>query len=232
MVAGVVSADTQKSGYITTRDGTQIHYVRSGSGTPLILLHGNGQSTNYFKAQMGLTGFETIAVDSRNHGKSGNSKKLTFEIMARDLLDLLDALHLKKADILGFSDGANQAMVFAKNYPERVDKLILNAGNLTLSDLHFSAQLTSVLQNFVSYTPVSRLLLKKVDVSKHDLEKFKMPVLVVVGENDMIKRSASKRIAKYSHAEFIEIPGGTHKVSQQQPKVFNRIITEFLNQSS
>ena len=49
-----VKADTLTSGYIKTHDGEKIHYVRKGTGTPLILLHGNGQSASYFKPQMDL----------------------------------------------------------------------------------------------------------------------------------------------------------------------------------
>ena len=54
LMATQVKADGLRSGYIKTHDGEKIHYVRKGSGTPLILLHGNGQSARYFKPQMDL----------------------------------------------------------------------------------------------------------------------------------------------------------------------------------
>lgn len=220
-------AETLTSGYVKTQDNEEIHYVREGNGTPLILLHGNGQSADYFKPQMTLP-FDNIAIDSRNHGKSSSSQKLNFEIMARDVRDVMDALKIEKADILGFSDGANLAMVFAKHYPNRVNKLILNSGNLSLSDLYLFPRITSILQNIFFNTPVSELLIKDVGVKKSDLEKFKMPVLVVVGQYDLIKISASKKIAKACHAEFVEIPRAFHKASETRPKAFNHIVTTFL----
>lgn len=103
LMATQVKADGLRSGYIKTHDGEKIHYVRKGSGTPLILLHGNGQSARYFKPQMDLP-FDTIAIDSRNHGKSSSSQQLNFELMAQDVLEVMDQLKIQKADILGFSD--------------------------------------------------------------------------------------------------------------------------------
>lgn len=224
-----VKADTQTSGYITTQDHEEIHYIRKGTGTPLILLHGNGQSATYFKPQMDLP-FDTIAIDSRNHGKSSSSQELNFKLMAHDVLDVLNALHIEKADILGFSDGANLAMVFAKNYPHRVNKLILNSGNLKFSDLRLLSKITSILQNFFFNTPVTELLVKNVGVKKQDLVKFVMPVLVIVGQYDLVKLSSSKKIARYCHGKFIVIPKAFHKVSHARPKLFNQTVTNFLQE--
>ncbi|GAX47794.1 hydrolase [Bacilli bacterium] len=229
-MATQVKANSVTSGYIKTHDGEKIHYVRKGTGTPLILLHGNGQSARYFKPQMDLP-FDVIAIDSRNHGKSSSSQKLNFELMAQDVLEVMDQLNIQKADILGFSDGANLAMVFAKHHPERVDKLILNSGNLSLSDLHFFPRLTSILQNIFFNTPVSELLVKDVGVTTADLKKFKMPVLVIAGQYDLIKLSSSRKIAKACHGEFIEIPDAFHKVSQTRPKTFNAVVTTFLQET-
>lgn len=220
-------ADTLMSGYIKVKHGGKIHYLRKGKGTPLLLLHGNGQSSAYFKSQMNLP-FDTIAIDSRNHGKSSSSKALNFKLMAQDLLDVLDALHIEKVAILGFSDGANIAMIFAKNYPDRVHKLILNSGNLKFSDVHYLFRVLSKIEHFFVRTPVSELLVKDIGVNLSDLEKFKMPVLVIVGQYDLIRLSSSKKIAKASHGQFIEIPRGFHKVSQSRSTVFNDYVTKFL----
>jgi pimeloyl-ACP methyl ester carboxylesterase len=222
-----IHAATERSGEVKTQDGERIHYVRRGSGTPLILLHGNAQSSQYFVPQMSLP-FDNIAIDSRNHGQSSSSKAIDFRLMARDVLDVMNALKIEKSDFLGFSDGANLAMVFAKYYPERVNHLILNSGNMTLSDLHFFPRLISKLQNIFFHTPVSELLVKEIGVTKSDLAKFQMPVLVIVGQYDLVKQSASRKIAKYSHGKLVEIPRAFHKVSQTRPKLFNQIVTQFL----
>ena len=49
-----------------------LNYIEKGCGRPLILLHGNGNSSRYFKKQVRYFSakFRVIAVDTRGHGKS------------------------------------------------------------------------------------------------------------------------------------------------------------------
>ena len=65
-----------------------------GRGRPLVLLHGNGEDSSYWKAQIPeFTRFyRVIAVDSRGHGASENrTRGLSFALMAEDLKSVLDA---------------------------------------------------------------------------------------------------------------------------------------------
>ena len=113
----------------------RIAYYDVGRGKPLVLLHGNGEDSSYWNAQIPeLTRFyRVIAVDSRGHGASGSGGHgLSFEMMAEDLKTVLDTLGVKKAHFLGFSDGGNLAIKFALTYPEYIDKLILNAANVEM----------------------------------------------------------------------------------------------------
>ena len=102
----------------------RIAYYDVGRGKPLVLLHGNGEDSSYWNAQIPeLTRFyRVIAVDSRGHGASGSGGHgLSFEMMAGDLKTVLDTLGVKKAHFLGFSDGGNLAIKFALTYPEYID---------------------------------------------------------------------------------------------------------------
>lgn len=113
----------------------RIAYYDVGRGKPLVLLHGNGEDSSYWNAQIPeLTRFyRVIAVDSRGHGASGSGGHgLSFEMMAEDLKTVLDTLGVKKAHFLGFSDGGNLAIKFALTHPEYIDKLILNAANVEM----------------------------------------------------------------------------------------------------
>ena len=99
----------------------RIAYYDVGRGKPLVLLHGNGEDSSYWNAQIPeLTRFyRVIAVDSRGHGASGSGGHgLSFEMMAEDLKTVLDTLGVKKAHFLGFSDGGNLAIKFALTHPE------------------------------------------------------------------------------------------------------------------
>ena len=125
-----------------------LHYIEQGSGTPLILLHGNGEDSSYFVHQIEYfkERYRVIALDTRGHGQSPRGEKpFTIRQFAEDLHDFMDEKGIKKAHILGFSDGGNIALVFALKYPERVDHLVLNGANLDASGVKPSTQIPIVI---------------------------------------------------------------------------------------
>lgn len=125
-----------------------LHYTEQGSGTPLILLHGNGEDGSYFVHQIEYfkDRYRVIALDTRGHGQSPRGEKpFTIRQFAEDLHDFMDEKGIKKAHILGFSDGGNIALVFALKYPERVDHLVLNGANLDASGVKPSTQIPIVI---------------------------------------------------------------------------------------
>ena len=122
----------------------KLYYKEKGSGKPLILLHGNGQSGEYFANQIECFSkrYRVIAVDTRGHGQSPRGEApFSIRQFADDLRDFMDGLGLEKADILGFSDGGNIALVFAIRYTERVDRLIVDGANLNTRGVRPSAQI-------------------------------------------------------------------------------------------
>ena len=110
----------------------QLHYHENGQGFPLILLHGNGESSAYFQNQLPAFGeyFRVIALDTRGHGGSPRgTAPFSLEQFAEDLHSFMEEMGIRRAHILGFSDGANIALLFALRYPQMVEKLILNGGH-------------------------------------------------------------------------------------------------------
>ena len=117
------------------RNGMDItlNVMERGSGKPLVLLHGNGESLEYFKSQIRYfsRSYRVIAVDTRGHGGSERgSAPFTLKQFAKDLKALLDTMGIRKISLLGFSDGGNIALIFALKYPDSVERLILNGANL------------------------------------------------------------------------------------------------------
>ncbi|HEY6573120.1 MAG TPA: alpha/beta hydrolase, partial [Candidatus Eisenbacteria bacterium] len=105
-------------------DGARIWYAGYGSGAPVILLHGGlGHSGNWgyqLPAIVG-SGYRAVLIDSRGHGRSTrDARPYKYELMASDVLAVMDALHLEKAAIVGWSDGACTALILAMKAPERV----------------------------------------------------------------------------------------------------------------
>ena len=143
------------SGYLTT-SGALIYYEQYGSGTPLLILHGNSQSLAVFHPFLSafLPDFQVILMDSRGHGHSRLSVRAALhgfstEDMADDVIALLDHLHLSSVHLLGFSDGANVGLEIACKYPGRLRSLICLSGNASpdglLTPLYFAARMQHAL---------------------------------------------------------------------------------------
>src|ERR1700744_1584277 len=97
-------------------------------------MHGNGQSIVAFNNQIADLSkkYRVIAVDTRGQGKSTDESTgaLSYDLFADDMKQLLDWLNIKKADILGWSDGGNTGLIMAIKYPEYVNKLAITGANL------------------------------------------------------------------------------------------------------
>ena len=147
------------SGYLTT-SGAEIYYEQYGSGTPLLILHGNSQSLAVFYPFLRtfLPDFQVILMDSRGHGRSRLSVHTALhgfstEDMADDVIALLNHLHLSSVHLLGFSDGANIGLEIACKYPERLKTLICISANASpdglLTPLHLTAQMLHSILNLL-----------------------------------------------------------------------------------
>lgn len=103
-----------------------------GSGhqqTPLILLHGMGSTASVWLPQLEYFGQsrQVIAWTSPGYGNSASVPTLSWPVLANALANMLDALHIEKAHILGHSIGGMVAQEFYHHFPCRVTSLILSA---------------------------------------------------------------------------------------------------------
>lgn len=108
---------------------TRLHYYEQGSGEPLLLLHGIGQSLFTWRRNIDFfasRGFRVIAPDLIGFGYSGHADIYnTIEENAIIIGAFLDALKIKCVHIAGVSTGALSAACFAAAYPKRVKKIVL-----------------------------------------------------------------------------------------------------------
>jgi len=98
-----------------------------GEGFPIVIVHGlYGSSDNWLTVAKKLsTNYKVYMIDQRNHGRSPNSEEHTFEAMKNDLAEFFDQQKIEKAILIGHSMGGKTAMLFAADYPERIEKLIV-----------------------------------------------------------------------------------------------------------
>ena len=146
-----------------------LHYTRSGSGPTLIIVHGLFGAADNWRSQVKQFAehFDVIAVDLRNHGHSPKSDQHNYDLMATDLLALMDQLGIQSADILGHSMGGKAVMNLALHHPERVKKLIIaDVAPVQYPDHHrtiFNALFSVDLTNLKSRSEADALLATQID---------------------------------------------------------------------
>ena len=221
------------------------HYIENGQGDPILLLHGNGENSSYFRGQMEVfaRSFHVYAIDTRGHGKTPRgSRPFTIRQFAEDLLGFMDAHQMKKAHLLGFSDGGNIAMIFAMQYPDRVDRLILNGANLDPDGVKRSAQIPieigyRIAKRFAGTSEAAKrnaemlgLMVNDPDIRPEELKAIRARTLVIAGTRDMIRESHTRLIAdSIPHSRLVFIRGG-HFIAAKNPEEFNRTVLAFLKE--
>lgn len=221
----------------------EMYFEEKGCGEPLILLHGNGESSSIFKkfADVFSKGYRVIAVDTRGHGKTPEGEEpFSLYQFAEDLNDFMEYHKIEKANVLGFSDGGNIALIFASKYPEKVKKLIINGANTVPSGIkstvHLGMWLVYIIASVFSRMSkkqektkkLYRLMLFEPDISSEDLKKISAPTLVLAGTNDVIKEKHTRYIAsQLSFGELRFVLGG-HFILKDNFKDYCFAVRKFL----
>ena len=102
-------------------NGLKMYYEESGSGQPLILLHGGTVTSKMWEAHIPIFAryFRVIAPDSRGHGRTNNpAGELSYRSMADDVVALIHTLDLDRPLICGYSDGGHFALEVGMRYPD------------------------------------------------------------------------------------------------------------------
>ncbi len=220
-----------------------LYYQEQGTGEPLVLLHGNGEDHTYFRRQIEAFSreYRVIAVDTRGHGRSPRgTAPFTLKQFADDLMALFRRLKLSEAVLLGFSDGANIALLFAIKHPERVKALILNGGNLSPRGVKLRWQVPITAAYVFSLLrarsdPALRrkkellgLMVKEPRIPAKRLEQLSMPVLVIAGTKDMIRDSHTRKIQRHIPGSVLCVMEGDHFIAAKKSESFNRTVDRFL----
>lgn len=224
-------------------NGIRLYYEIYGTGEPLLLLHGNNSSIAAFHRQIPELAkkYQVIALDSRGQGNStADSTRLTYELFADDTAAFLDFLGVASANVLGWSDGGNIGLLLAMRHPRKVKKLASMAAVLYNDDTSISPKLNALLRQQLAEMKnqgmaesdmnyrLKNLLLIEPHIQPDSLTKVTVPVLVMAGENDIVKREHTVLIAK-------KLPGSTlkifkkagHEAPTEVPEEFNRTVLDF-----
>src|ERR1700754_3207358 len=187
-------------------NGIRIHYAIYGQGPPVIFLHGGLANTDYWGNQVAAVAAHhtVILMDSRGHGRSTrDARPYGYDLMADDVVALMDNLKISKADIVGWSDGAILGIDLAMRHKERVGKVFAFAANTVTTGLKdgveknptFAAYIARAGKEYVerSATPkeydafveqIGKMWAEQPNWTDAELKTIDPPVLVVDGDHD------------------------------------------------
>ncbi|HTE01871.1 MAG TPA: alpha/beta hydrolase [Mucilaginibacter sp.] len=225
--------------------GIKMYTETYGTGKPLLLIHGNGGSIRDFTSTIPYFSkkYKVIAVDSRAHGKTVDSKdSLSFEMMADDFAGLLDKMHIKSAYVIGWSDGGINALVMAMRHPKKVIKLASTGANLTPDS---SALRPSLWKDMVRQYEADKNKPRKTAKEKNDwkifmldyvqpnipfaaLKAIKCPSLIICGDHDLIPIEHTTKIYQAIPQAYLwVVPNSGHGTLIEHKDDFNKVVSEF-----
>lgn len=225
-------------------DGVTFYYEAYGAGPPLLLVHGNGGSIGWLAAQIEFfkKTHRVIVMDSRDQGRSSNSAvPLTYEKMTDDLAALLDHLQTGPVDIVGWSDGGNEALLMGLRHPGKVRRLVAMAANLDPEGIYPETEklvkdMLAAIPPEARNTPegrrelkVASLMLTEPHIELAQLKAITAPVLIVSGDHDVVRLDHTIAIYEaLQNAQLAVFPNSTHVVPFDDPQLFNTTVERFL----
>lgn len=191
-------------------NGMKMYYEISGNGDPLIVLHGaymNIPSMGKIIPVLAKT-HKVYALEFQGHGRTNDiDRPITYQNLADDVAVFMDQVGLSKADLFGYSMGAQAGLQFAIRYPEKVKRLISASAayNLDGWQPEYKAVIPQMTVEMIVKMPFAEdyrklspnpdgfpaLVEKLIALEKmpmawdNDLKKLKIPVLIIAGDADV-----------------------------------------------
>jgi pimeloyl-ACP methyl ester carboxylesterase len=230
-------------------NGAKIYFEEYGKGEPLLLIHGNsgsikdmGNQIDYFKSK-----YRVIIADNRGQGKSElKTDSLTHTQITKDWNGLVNYLKLDSINIIGWSDGGIVGLKMGISGKSKIKKIVAMGANLrpdstavnswAVNDVLQSKKMISLkiqeqdtTANWNLGKQLVGLLTDQPNVPIEDLSKITAKVLIIAGDEDIIRNKHSLEMYEnIPKAQLCIMPGETHFTPASNPKLFNEIVNRFL----
>jgi pimeloyl-ACP methyl ester carboxylesterase len=221
------------SGYASVH-GLHMYYEIHGSGMPLVLIHGGGSTIQTTFGRV-LHSFakthKVVAVEMQAHGHTADiDRPLSFEQDADDVAELLNQLHISKADIMGFSNGASTTLEIAIRHPDLVNKIIVastffkKAGAPDwfwemMSHATFEGMPQPLKNAYLQINPdtnalyamykrdVTRMQSFK-DIPEENIKAINAPAFIIIGDEDVVRPEHAVEMSRLiAHSRLAILPG-------------------------
>lgn len=213
-------------------NGVQLHYAAAGEGRPVVLAHGNGEDHHLFDVeieQLVAAGYRVYAPDSRGHGANEPLNEYHYGDMAEDMYQFIRALGLNKPAFYGHSDGGIIALLLAIRHPDAVGALAVSGTNLSPEGLRPSFLEECRVRNAQNPDPLVTLMLTEPRIDPEALRGITVPVLVTAGEDDLVLRAETERIAaELPHAQTVIVDHADHGSYIANSEIMGELLLRFL----
>ncbi|MFD9093204.1 alpha/beta fold hydrolase [Streptomyces collinus] len=240
--------------------GVRTWYETEGSGDPLLLLHGGFCTNETWGAQREdlAAAYRLFLPERRAHGHTPDvAGPLSYEDMAADTVDFLEAVVRAPAHLVGWSDGGIVALLVAAARPDLVREVVVIGASFRPADeafvepsmldtmAHGSDELDFFRAMYEPVTPdgaehwpvVARKVLDmwrgQPTLTTEDLGRITAPTLVMVGDDDMV--TLEHTLALYRAvpgSQLAVVPGASHLVPLEKPSLVNGLILNHLGQDA
>ena len=192
----------------------KVHYsVYGEGGHPLILVHGNGGSQNSLKeaATYLANDYTVYVIESRCHGQSSDPGVISYDLMAKDIKEFIEAMNLTKPFLMGHSDGGINALTVAYAYPDLLGGFISCGANTTPET--FKPYFTIGVKVLDIFKPdkLNDMMLTLPQMNEELLSKITCPAYIVAGEFDIMWLSDSVLIHEsIKNSKIAIVKGADH----------------------
>lgn len=178
-------------------NGVDLYYEVHGMGSPLVMLHGNGEDHTTFDTLCAALQdrFQVYLFDTRGHGQSTPVREYHYSDMAQDMTEALFQLFEEPVNLLGFSDGGIIALFLAIWYPQLVRRMILCGANYYPGGIKEEGRREMREEYERSGNPLMTLMLEEPLLTQADLSRVQCPTCVLAGQYDIIEEAHTREMA-------------------------------------
>ena len=212
-------------------NGVNLYYEVHGSGSPILLVHGNSESHAIFdKLIPALAKKHTVyCADSRGHGQSSAVPEYHYADMAQDYIELIKALKIEKPAFYGFSDGGILGLMIAMKEPDLLSSIVCSGPNLWPTAVKKSTLFFLRVVCAIKKRPLFEMMLREPDIKPEELSAITCPALITAGTKDLILQDHIRLIADSIPGAELEIfEGGTHESYVVHKDLLAPVIEDFI----
>lgn len=218
--------------YQVDANGISIGYKLVGEGAPMVMIMGLGGTAEHWPPQVVealAKNHQLIVMDNRGMGHStANDTEFSYPLFAADVIGLLDALGVKRSDVLGYSMGSTITQQLLLQYPDRFSKALIHAT---------STDGSNVAKALNGRVPADPIVARQVEATTHwktpleQLPAIPNQVMLVVGTADNVVGADSSKIlaSAIPGAWLVQFKGATHHLMYETPEGFSAAALTFFD---